>query len=232
MSSEDQDIWYRLGYALERVRDVPRAVPGLETLKDLGGASSEARSSSRSGGRGSGDEDHGNPGNLPARLLEQGARSAGNRLLSALPARGRVRLLELLASAVAGSAATVIVEVAGSLLRSDKELSLDPDHLATTLSGGAGRGLAYAGVVEPRVPGPAFLAGFLYGTAEYLTASWGGIPTLLGSAAPHRKVPLLSEILEADDRAEDLFLEHLLFGLALALLYDGLRPNRGTTDDE
>lgn len=232
MSSEDQDIWYRLGYALERVRDAPRAVPGLETLKHLGGASSGGRSSSESRGHGSGDGNHGNPGNLPARLLEEGARSLGSRIVSVLPARGRVRLLELLASAVAGSAATVVAEMVGTLLLSDKVISLEPDDLAVSLSGGAGRGLAYAGVVEPRIPGPAFLAGFLFGTAEYLTASWGGIPAVLGSASPHRKVPLLSEILESDDRVEDPYLQHLAFGLALALFYEALRPKSGTTDEE
>lgn len=232
MSSDEEDIWYRLGYALERMRDAPRAVPGLETLQRLGGASSRGRSPSGGGERRSGDDGDGNPGNAPARLLEKGARSAGNRLLAALPTRGRVRLLELLAAAVAGSAATVITEVAAALIRSEEGLSLDPNDLAVTLSGGVGRGLAYAGVVEPRVPGPAFVAGFVYGTAEYLTASWGGVPTLLGSASPHRKVPLLADLLEADDREEDPFLEHLVFGLALALLYDGLRPNRGITDDE
>ena len=232
MISDDQDIWYRLGYALERVREVPSSVPGLETLEGLGGASTGERSGGRKGRARSGDGGAENPDNLPARLLDQGVRALGNRVLAALPSRSRTRLLDFLAAAVSGVAATVLAEVVGTLLSSAKELPPEADELALTLSGGVGRGLAYAGVVEPRIPGPAFVAGFLYGTAEYMTASWGGIPSLLGSAAPHRKVPLLSEILEADDRAGDPYLEHLIFGLALALLYDSLRPKRGTTDEE
>lgn len=230
MSSDDQDIWYRLGYALERLRDVPSSVPGLETLKSVGGASKEGRSSGGSGNP-DGDRD-GSSGNLPARLMDQGARALGSRILSVLPSRRRARLLDLLASAVAGTAATVIAEVVGSALSSEKDLPLEMDELAATLSGGAGRGLAYAAVVEPRIPGPAFVAGFIFGTVEYVTASWGGVPALLGSASPHRKIPLLSEILEADDREEDPFLEHLAFGLALAFLYDALRPKRGTAEEE
>lgn len=231
MSSDDQDIWYRLGYTLERLRDAPKSLPALETLKPGGGASKKARSSDNPGGSGSDDPDD-DSGNLPARLIDQGGRALGARLLSVLPSHGRARLLDLLASAVAGTAATVISEVLASLVTSKKDLSLEMDPLAVTLSGGAGRGLAYAGVIEPRLPGPAFVAGFIYGTAEYVTASWGGIPGLLGSASPHRKVPLLSDIVEADERESDPYLQHLAFGLALALLYDALRPKRGTTEDE
>ncbi|MDX1567766.1 MAG: hypothetical protein R3223_08185, partial [Longimicrobiales bacterium] len=162
MSSDDQDIWYRLGYLLERLREAPSSLSALETLKPGGGASGKDASSGNPGNDDS--------GNLPARLLDQGARALGSRLLSVLPTRGRARLLDLLASAVAGTAATVLAEVLASLTTSDRDLPLEMDKLAVTLTGGAGRGLAYAGVIEPRIPGPAFLVGFLYGTAEYVTA--------------------------------------------------------------
>ncbi|MFP3948720.1 MAG: hypothetical protein ACOC8K_08035 [Gemmatimonadota bacterium] len=232
MSSDDQDIWYRLGYALERLRDAPRSLPALETLKSGGGASKKARGSGNPDGSPSDAPRNDDSGNLPARLIDQGARALGARLLSVLPSRGRARLLDLLASAAAGTAATVIAEVLASLTPSERDLPLNTDELAVALSGGAGRGLAYAGVIEPRIPGPAFVAGIVYGTAEYVTASWGGIPALLGSASPHRKVPLLSEIVEVDEREADPFFQHLVFGLALALLYDALRPKRGTTEEE
>ena len=232
MSSDDQDIWYRLGYLLERLREAPSSLSALETLKPGGGASGKASSSGNPGGSRSDDSGNDDSGNLPARLLDRGARALGSRLLSALPPRGRARLLDLLASALAGTAATVLAEVLASLTTAERDLPLEMDELAVTLTGGAGRGLAYAGVIEPRIPGPAFLAGFIYGTAEYVTASWGGVPALLGSASPHRKIPFLSDIVEADERDADPFLQHLVFGLALALLYDALRPKRGTTEEE
>ena len=52
-----------------------------------------------------------------------------------------------------------------------------------------------------------------------LLSPWGGLEELAGSAAPHRKVPVLSVLLK-NRGEEEQFLEHLAFGIALALLYE------------
>lgn len=241
MSSDSDDIWYQLGYALERLRSAPRDLPGLEALKQVGGASGRRRRRWRSpeSRRRGGDEapgrdrtaHHGASDVILDRLLSVGTRSLGSRLLMVLPLRKRAGFVGLLASAACGSAAAVVAEVFGAIVGPGKRLSLDTDELTVTLLAGAGRGITYAGVVEPRVPGPAFLAGVVYGTAEHYTAAWGGLPSLLGSAAPHRRVPFLAEVLEGEERDGVTFTEHLVFGVALSIFYESLRPKRGITDE-
>jgi hypothetical protein len=87
------------------------------------------------------------------------------------------------------------------------------------LLSGAGRGLLYAAIVEPRVPGHPILRGTTYSALEYALTPWGGLEGLTGTAAPHRKIPVLSVLLQ-NRGEEEQFLEHLAFGIALALLYD------------
>ena len=81
------------------------------------------------------------------------------------------------------------------------------------------RGLLYGALVEPRLPGPALVRGTLYGTLEYLVSPWGGLTALAGPGAPHRRIPLLASLFDDYQRSDDSFADHLVFGVALALLY-------------
>ena len=93
------------------------------------------------------------------------------------------------------------------------------EELTDILLAGAGRGLLYAALVEPRIPGPALLQGTAYGGLEYALSPWGGLSELAGSSAPQAKIPALSILLK-DRGADEQLVEHVAFGVALALLYD------------
>jgi hypothetical protein len=84
---------------------------------------------------------------------------------------------------------------------------------------GAARGLLYAAVLEPRLPGTATLRGLLYGSLEFAVSPWGGLTSLLGERAPHRRIPMLRGLFDDYALGDDSYLDHLAFGVALALLY-------------
>jgi hypothetical protein len=83
---------------------------------------------------------------------------------------------------------------------------------------GAGRGLLYAALVEPRIPGHPIVQGAAYAGLEYLLMPWGGLGELAGSKAPQGKIPALSVLLK-DRGADEQLVEHIAYGVALALLY-------------
>jgi hypothetical protein len=96
------------------------------------------------------------------------------------------------------------------------------DPLAPVLAGAA-RGMVYASVVEPRLPGPPVLRGAAYGAIEFAAAPWGGLEGLLDTLPPHRRVPFLAALLDARDDDPTLA-GHLLFGMILASLYGDPPP--------
>jgi hypothetical protein len=55
---------------------------------------------------------------------------------------------------------------------------------------------------------------------EYALTPWGGVEELAGPAAPHRRIPALGVLLRGRGEDEEL-LQHLVFGVALAILYEG-----------
>ena len=113
------------------------------------------------------------------------------------------------------------------LLRGRVELpSLDQDTVDRILAGAA-QGLLYAGVVEPRIPGPPLLKGTLYGSTEYVADPAGGLTRLLGGESPLRRIPVLGHLLENLDPHDRVYLEHVTFGIVLALLYGSSPRNNG-----
>jgi hypothetical protein len=73
----------------------------------------------------------------------------------------------------------------------------------------------------------------LYGSVEYAVSPWGGLTQVLGDSAPHRRLPLLSGLFDAPQAGDESYLDHLLFGVALALFYGAGAPaSSGTLDDE
>lgn len=195
----NEDVWYRIGYALETARsrlpvpqDGDRRKP---SLKD--------------------DTSH----KLLDALLAVGGGAILTRVLSLWPGRRRPGLFSLLRAGAAGAAASFLVElIRPALVGEEREGSLE-DELSDILLSGAGRGLLYASIVEPRIPAPPVVQGSAFGALEYALTPWGGLEELTGKEAPHRKVPVLSILLRSRGE-EEQFLEHLAFGIALALLYD------------
>lgn len=233
MSSDQDEIWYRIGYALERVRHAPEELPRVRALLSSrspaggGGREREPDAPAKDAPGGDGDRDA-----LLQELVSTGSRSLVRRIVRLWSPRKKVGLGGLLAAGASGAAAAVLVDLIGPLVRSGSFAPDTEDGLSASLLEGAGRGLVYGGVVEPRLPGPAFLLGFVYGTGEYLASPWGGLPALLRSVSPQGKLPLVSHLLEPEEGRHPDYVEHVAFGVALALLYDLVHENRGIVDDE
>jgi hypothetical protein len=219
-----EDLWYRIGYALEVAR---------QRLPTAPAAASEALKKVKVPGKA--DEAKGRLGKALAKaqtrqmddasskvldaFLTVGAGTVLTRLLSIWPGRKRPGLFRLLKAGAAGAAASFLAELARPAISgTPPETDLEEEFTDLLLSG-AGRGLLYAAIVEPRVPGHPILRGTTYSALEYALTPWGGLEGLTGTAAPHRKIPVLSVLLQ-NRGEEEQFLEHLAFGIALALLYD------------
>jgi len=232
---ESGNLWFRIGYALERARHEPAVgrLRGLEerltNKKAVSKDAPAARSRQRDGDAAP------TPGRAQAldALRAAGTEAAASRILALLPARKSPGALALLRAGTAGAGAALLRELLDPLLRGELRLARPGPGTAHTLLAGAARGLLYAGALEPRLPGPPALRGLVYGSIEYITAPMGGLSGLLGHRAPHRRIPLLAELLDDDALGEDSYLDHVAFGVALALLYrPGGDANSGISDDE
>ena len=154
-----------------------------------------------------------------------------------LPAKRRPTLVRLARAAAAGASATLLRELLEPLLEGEARLPSLDEGLGDRLTAGAARGLIYGGVVDPRLPGPPMARGLTYAAAEYLLSPWGGLRGVVGKHAPYRRLPVVSTLLDDPEAGEKAFLDHLVFGLALGLLYgegdgEGISVRMGIDDDD
>jgi hypothetical protein len=194
-----ENLWYRMGYALEKTKNRLPAAKG-------------------DGGKKPSPVDDVSHKVLDA-LLTVGAGSVLTRALSLWPSRKGPGLFRLFRAGAAGAAAAFLAELARPVLTGKKTETALEEELTDILLAGAGRGLLYAALVEPRIPAPPILQGAAYGSLEYALRPWGGLGELAGSKAPHGKIPALQVLLK-DRGADEHLVEHVAFGVALALLYD------------
>jgi len=220
-----EELWYRVGYALEAARQrIPAALPPESETRKVKGkgraplpAPGEKIASALRKAQGR-TMDEASSKILDA-FLTVGAGTVLTRFLSFWPGRRRPGLFRLLKAGAAGAAASFLAELVRPALTGEKSGGTLEEELTDILLSGAGRGLLYAAIVEPRMPGPPILQGTTYGALEYALTPWGGLEELAGAVAPHRKIPILSVLLQ-NRGEEEQFLEHLAFGIALALLYE------------
>ena len=134
----------------------------------------------------------------------------------------------------AGAAAALLVELVRPLLHGDAGLPILDRATGDRLIAGVGQGLVYGALVEPRVPGPALVKGALYGSVEYAADPIGGLSTVFGSHTPQARIPGVGEFLDGMDPHDRAYLEHVVFGIALALLYESSSSSNGIApeDDE
>ena len=172
-------------------------------------------------------------------LLAASTGTVVSRLLSAWPAKRRPTLVRLMRAAAAGASATLLRELLEPLLQGKAQLPRFDEGFGDRLTAGAARGLVYGGVLDPRLPGPAMARGVTYAAAEYLLSPWGGLRGLVGKHAPYSRLPVVSNLLDDPEAGEEAFLDHLVFGLALGLLYGedsggdaGVSVKIGIGDDE
>lgn len=223
--SSDQSLWYRLGYALERARRAP--AKGARKLASFEELTRTLRPDPPAGRRGS----------APARpitddLIAAGAAALLAKTLDAWRPRKRAGPFSLLRAGAAGAAAAVLVDLVRPLLRGHTDVPALDRTLVDRALAGAAQGVLYAGVFEPRVPGPGLLKGTLYGTTEYIADPAGGLTRLLGGESPLRRIPVLNHLAEDLDPHDRAYLEHVTFGIALALLYGSNSSSNGIEPDD
>lgn len=219
MASE-KNVWYRIGHALERAR---HAAP---SPKDVVPTTSE-------------DED-GDDGKVVPRpeipssdeLIAAGVALLVDRTLDGWGRSSEPGIGGLVRAAAAGAVAALLADLVRPLLRDDAALPGVDRETAGRMLAGLSEGLIYGGVVEPRVPGPALFKGALFGSVAYAVHPFGGLSTLLGSHTPQRKIPFLGHLLDDLDEDDRAYLEHLVFGIALALIYESSPSSKGIRPDD
>lgn len=223
-------VWYRIGYAFESARHGiagaaarSRRLPSPDEIRERLGSRrpDAARDAARdSAGTAPGSDRPSGAETAVEVLLAGAAGSLLIRLLNLWPGRGRSGPLAWARGAAAGAGATLVAELLRPVLTGRGGLPVLDDELADAVLAGAGRGLVYAAVLEPRLPGPRPLRGAAYGALEYAVSPWGGLGELLGPANPVRKIPVVGPLLEEGDGDADASLTELVaFGVALALIY-------------
>jgi len=223
--ASQKSIWFHIGHALERARrsgpPVRRGVTGLaERRRETEVSEPEGSVVAR--------------GPLPATddLIAAGIAMLVDRTLGGWGASRRPRFTGLLKAGAAGAAAALLVDLLRPLLLEDAEVfELDRDT-ADHMIAGVAQGLVYAAIVEPRTPGPALLKGALYGSVEYVADPIGGLAKLLGPHAPHQRIPLVGDVFDDLTSHERAFLEHVVFGVALALIYESSPSSNGIRPDD
>lgn len=221
MSSESS-IWFRLGYALERTRQAPatgtRKLAKLHERRPVGPKARLLPS----------------PLDWPSadQLVASGAVALAAKVLETWTPRHRTGVKDLVRAGLAGAAAALAVEAVRPLLEGRAKLPALDQRTLERVVAGAGQGLVYGVVVEPRLPGPAPMKGALYGSAEYALDPMGGMAKLLGSEAPLRRVPLLGAFLDGLTPHDRSYVEHLAFGIAVALIYRSGRTRSGIVEDD
>lgn len=221
MSSENS-FWYRIGYALERTRQAPATgTRKLATLKERRPA-------------GARKEGLPHPADWPGadQLVASGVVAVVAKALDVWRPRRKAGLGGLLKAGLAGAAAALAVEVLRPLLHGRAELPELDDETVERMMAGAAQGLVYGAVVEPRLPGPAVLKGSLYGSAEFAVDPVGGLSRLLGPHAPLKRLPVVGHLLDDLAPHDRDYVEHLAFGIALAVIYGSSLSSSGILDED
>lgn len=214
-----KSLWYKVGFALEKARQAPASGgKALASLKDRTRPAEEKSSRKIQ-----------NPESWPTadELVASGAAALAGRVLDGWRPRSRGGAARLIRAGIAGATAAFVVEVVRPFLEGRIEAPTLDRELVDRLLVGAGQGLVYGGVVEPRIPGPAMVKGALYGSAEYAVDPMGGLSHLLGGHAPQGRLPVVASLLEDLDGHDRTYVEHVAFGIALAILYGSSPSSNG-----
>jgi hypothetical protein len=219
--ADRKSIWYHLGHALERARHVPegrRALPGFAERRDAERTPERRREADP----------------LPSadELVAAGVAVVVDRVLATWTGRKAPGFTRLVRAAAAGAAAAALSDLLRPLVTGSRDRPPLDQGTVDRILAGAGQGLVYGAVVEPRLPGPAVMKGAVYGSAEYWTDPVGGLSGLLGGHAPQRHLPVLGEVMDGLEDHERAWFEHLVFGIALALLYEPRSDSSGIEPDD
>lgn len=216
-----KNIWFRLGHAFERARHgVPAKGTSLATLRER---AETARSSGKELASSIPSSDD---------LVAAGLAMVVDRVLGSWGRRTEPGVTRLLRAAVSGAAAALIVDLIRPLLEGDRRIPVLDRDTFDHVVGGAAHGLVYGAVLEPRVPGPPLLKGIVFGSAEYMAHPLGGVTALLGHHAPHRRLPVIGDVIDRLDDHDRGWLEYVAFGIALAVIYESSAASSGILSDD
>ena len=227
--ASDNNIWFQIGHALERARQgipakgVPAKGTSVASLRDRLAAREEQRTTKR---------DTRPPVPTSDDLMTAGVAMIVDRVLGSWGRREDPGFTRLLRAAASGAAAALIVDLVRPLLQGDPAMPVLDRETADRMIAGAGQGLVYGSVVEPRVPGPPLAKGVLFGSAEYMADPLGGVSGLLGRHAPQNRLPVVGDVLHRLEDHEQAWLEHVAFGIALAVIYESSDSSNGIVVEE
>jgi hypothetical protein len=228
-----KNLWYRLGYAFERARQGPPAAKlSLRGLAERAKARTEGTNGLAERAADRKARKQSNSAAPPAwptadDLITSGITAVVAKALDGWKPRRESGLTRLLRAGAAGAAAALLVDVVGPLLRGERTVGSIDKKTGDKMLVGAGQGLVYGAVVEPRIPGPSLVKGALYGSAEYAVDPVGGLTHLLGAHAPQHRLPIVGALLDDLDPHDRAYLEHVMFGIALAVLYGSSPSSNG-----
>ena len=225
----NKSFWYKVGFALAKARQSPasggRALAGLKDRLETSPKRPTKRAPKKKVP---------GPESWPTadELVASGVAALAGRVLDTWRPRGSTAVARLLRAGASGAAAAFLVEFLRPLTEGRMEPPVMNRELADRILVGAGQGLVYGAVVEPRVPGPAAVKGAVYGSAEYAVDPMGGLSHLLGGHAPQGRLPVVAHLLEDLDRHDRAYVEYVVFGIALAVLYGSGPSDNGTGLEE
>jgi hypothetical protein len=242
---DDQSVWYRLGYTMEKAREqAPR-------LAERAGEQVGRRTRSprlRSPAERQVDEAVGAeidppaggallPGFSPTgepwdAVLTAAAAALAGKLLDTLPRRRKTGVFSLVRAGAAGAGAALLRELLRPLITGQPRDQPLAESARGVALAGAARGFIYGGLIDPRVPGPPIVRGAAYGLIEHLVSPWGGLTEIAGARAPHRTIPFLADLFEDFEPSDDTLVDHLVFGIALAAIYGAWADDDYEDDDD
>ncbi|MEQ9398420.1 MAG: hypothetical protein RJQ04_04570 [Longimicrobiales bacterium] len=213
--SSKKSVWYRLGYAYEQAKQAPaRSSRKLASLKERATPSAPKKDA------------------LPDldELMASGAAALAAKALDRWRPRRSTGLVSLLRAGASGAAAALLVDLVRPLLSGQARVGDVDEETLDHLLSGAVQGLVYASVADRWIPGPPLLKGSVFGTAEYVTHAMGGVSGVLGNATVLHRLPMVGSLLKELAPEDRDYLEQVVFGVALALLY-GSDSSSGIVDD-
>lgn len=237
--STSKTLWYRIGYALEKTRRSPvqKRLASLAERQDddeesggspfsdlarmLVGGSTPSRTSDASTSASDGEDEE--EGGFDAGDLWPLLGTVGMAALTRLVSRRPLTMGAIVKAALVGAGA----ETARLMVRRLRFGPAADEELTDDLMRGAANGLVYGSILAPIAPGAALSKGLIYGAGSYLASAKGGVPELLGTLSPHRRIPGLSGLVRPAVSQEDV-VDHLIFGIVLAVLYESNRASSGT----
>lgn len=147
-------------------------------------------------------------------VLAPALSAAAGRALRRWTGSRRPSLARIARGALAGAGAAGVLYAYRRVIEDALDMDLTDELLA-----GAGRGVAYAAVLDPVIPGPPLVRGVVAGTVDYLLVPWGGLYSGLQKLSPARRIPVANALLETGDAEDDPYVQFLIYSVALALLH-------------